>query len=149
VWKPVRCVALATIGAVTALSASACGRPAATPAQPALPRVSTTVSPAAAGAAVHGPSVPPSAGPAVQDGRTAANTVTAAPSQLPAFRAESWVAQAPGPVRSVTGHDIGLNECADIRGAATWEQQGYISSGGNPAILETLAVMVSADSGYC
>jgi hypothetical protein len=65
------------------------------------------------------------------------SALTAAPAQLPAFKAESWVAQAPGPVMTVSGHEIHLNECASVDGATTWQQQGYKSSGGDSAILET------------
>jgi hypothetical protein len=70
--------------------------------------------------------------------------VTAAPTQLPAFKGESWVAQAPGPVLTVTGHDIGLNECARIDGATTWQQQGYESSRGDSAILDTFTFRSAA-----
>jgi hypothetical protein len=71
--------------------------------------------------------------------------VSAPPSQLPAFKAESWVAETPGAVLTVTGHNIGLNECASIDGATTWQQQPYESSGGNSAILESYT-FVSANA---
>ena len=36
------------------------------------------------------------------------------------------------------GHNIELNECAMVYGAATWQQQSYVSSsGGDSAIFET------------
>jgi hypothetical protein len=57
-------------------------------------------------------------------------------SRLPAYATESWKAEALGPVRSVDGHEIKLNECATIHGASTWQQQPYWSSGGNSAVLE-------------
>jgi hypothetical protein len=70
--------------------------------------------------------------------------------RLPAFTAESWTAQGAGPVRDVTGHDVELNECAAVHGAATWQQQPYVSSGGNSAILETytFGTPVAASSAY-
>jgi hypothetical protein len=65
--------------------------------------------------------------------------VTVAPVQLPGYTVESWTAQAAGPVRTVTGHDIELNECATVNGATTWQQTSYAGSGGDSAILETYA----------
>lgn len=38
---------------------------------------------------------------------------------------------------TVTGHNIELNECASVDSPTTWEQQGYTSSSGDSAILET------------
>ncbi|MFI9274160.1 hypothetical protein ACIGXM_26150 [Kitasatospora sp. NPDC052896] len=71
-------------------------------------------------------------------------------SGLAADTAESWTAQTAGPVREVTGHDIALDECASVHGAATWQQQPYLSSGGNPALLEiyTFATSAAADAAY-
>ncbi|MGW2667687.1 hypothetical protein ACWC5F_06435 [Streptomyces sp. NPDC001272] len=65
-----------------------------------------------------------------------AATSAKVPSDLAAVTAQSWTAHAPGPVRQITGHDIALNECASVRGAATWQQQPYLSNGGNSAVLE-------------
>lgn len=66
----------------------------------------------------------------------AAIRIKLAPTRLPGYTAESWTAETAGPVRSVTGHDVELNECATVHGASTWQQQPYQSSGGNSAILE-------------
>ncbi|HEX4789326.1 MAG TPA: hypothetical protein VH372_12735 [Actinospica sp.] len=63
--------------------------------------------------------------------------VTVAPARLPGYTVESWTAQAAGPVRAATGHAIELNECATVRGAATWQQTSYAGSDGDSAILET------------
>ncbi|WKV70878.1 hypothetical protein AW27_004700 [Streptomyces sp. PCS3-D2] len=65
-----------------------------------------------------------------------AATSAKVPSDLAAVTDQPWTAQAPGPVRQITGHDIALNECASVHGAATWQQQPYLSSGGNSAVLE-------------
>jgi hypothetical protein len=70
--------------------------------------------------------------------------VSVSPARLPGDSVESWTAQAAGPVRDVTGHAIELNECATVRGAATWQQTPYAGSGGDSAILETYTF--SADS---
>jgi hypothetical protein len=73
----------------------------------------------------------------IRTGGQARSRIVLAPSRLAAYTAESWTAEAAGPVRNVAGHDIELNECASIDGASTWQQQPYASSGGNSAILET------------
>ncbi|MCX4807146.1 hypothetical protein OG594_36980 [Streptomyces sp. NBC_01214] len=72
------------------------------------------------------------------------------PSDLAAVTAQSWTARAPGPVRPITGHDIALNECVSVRGAATWQQQPYLSSGGNSAVLEiyTFGTEAAAAAAY-
>ncbi|MFD7910891.1 hypothetical protein ACFV30_09185 [Streptomyces sp. NPDC059752] len=69
------------------------------------------------------------------------------PSDLAAVTAQSWTARTPGPVRPITGHDIALNECASVRGAATWQQQPYLSSGGNSAVLEIYTFGTEAAAG--
>jgi hypothetical protein len=77
--------------------------------------------------------------------RAAANEATAypaysvAPSKLPGGATLSWTAQPTGPLEQVVGHSIELNECATVQDASTWQQQSYMSSGGNSAILETFA----------
>jgi hypothetical protein len=78
---------------------------------------------------------------------TAAVTVR---TSLAADTAESWTAQTAGPVRQVAGHDIELNECAKLHGAATWQQQPYLSSAGNPAVLEiyTFDTEAAANTAY-
>jgi hypothetical protein len=79
--------------------------------------------------------------------RAATVRVSVAPTHLPAYTVESWTASAVGPVRDVSGHDIQLNECATIRGAATWQQQPYESSGGDSAILEAYTFPAAAQAG--
>jgi hypothetical protein len=86
----------------------------------------------------------PSTAAATPGTRPSAASRHLAPVRLPAHKAESWTAQTAGPVRDVTGHDIELNECATVHGAATWQQQPYMSSGGNSAILETFTFATSA-----
>jgi hypothetical protein len=130
---------------VVALSAglalAACGTPSAAPTKAGAPASTGTTAPGGAHQPTAAPQAPRTAQPVsgFAPDRSASKTAqfVAAPAQLPAFKAESWVAQAPGPVLTVIGHDIGLNECASIDGATTWQQQGYKSSGGNSAILET------------
>ncbi|MFE5725141.1 hypothetical protein [Streptomyces erythrochromogenes] len=53
-------------------------------------------------------------------------------------------------MRQIAGHDIALNECASVHGAATWQQQPYLSSGGNSAVLEiyTFGTEAGADAAY-
>ncbi|MCC9309581.1 hypothetical protein LN042_21305 [Kitasatospora sp. RB6PN24] len=50
----------------------------------------------------------------------------------------------------MSGHDIALNECASVHGATTWQQQPYLSSGGDPAVLEiyTFAGPAAANTAY-
>ena len=71
--------------------------------------------------------------------------------QLPAAQAENWQAVGTPTTRTITGHDIGENECADVDGATTWTQQGYLGSGGQePAIQDTFsfASAAAAQSAY-
>ncbi|MER6361993.1 hypothetical protein [Kitasatospora sp. NPDC001527] len=109
------------------------GAPVAPPAAPAAPQV-----PAAPPAAAN----PPAAGagePSAGNPAAAVDSVTAGAvrSNLATVTTETWTAQDPGPVRDIAGHDISLNECANVRGALTWQQQPYQSGGGNPALLES------------
>jgi hypothetical protein len=78
----------------------------------------------------------PASSPGVAPPGAPRAAIAVAPSRLPDASAESWTAQAPGPVRAVTGHTVELNECAGVAGASTWQQQPYLSRSGNPAILE-------------
>ncbi|MFE7099007.1 hypothetical protein, partial [Streptomyces erythrochromogenes] len=110
----------------------------ATPGAPAAPTKRAGGNSAAApGNSASSPALDPAAGAKV-------------PSDLAAVTARSWTAQAPGPVRQIAGHDIALNECAKVRGAATWQQQPYLSSGGNSAVLEiyTFGTEAAADAAY-
>jgi hypothetical protein len=107
----------------------------------------------AASAATAPPSAPNSAAasgsPAAGSALNPTTTGTVRTS-LAAYTAESWTAQTAGPVRQVTGHDITLNECATVHGATTWQQQPYLSSGGNPALLEiyTFDSQAAASAAY-
>ncbi|WP_051450531.1 hypothetical protein [Actinospica robiniae] len=65
----------------------------------------------------------------------AATRSALAPSQLPAFSGEQWESAGALSVRTVTGHTITENECADVPGATVWTQQGFSGGDGkNPAI---------------
>lgn len=56
--------------------------------------------------------------------------------QLPDSAVAQWKPIAPPHTQPVQ-HQIQLNECADVNGAATWQQQGYVSSFNTPAIQDT------------
>jgi hypothetical protein len=154
--KPLRGAGIAARGTILAvvvagtLTLGACSGPTGAPSHSAVP---AAAEPASASSSVNqtlGGS-PQSSSPASSPASSRKTAqVTAAPAQLPAFQAESWVAQAPGSVLTVTGHDIQLNECASVDGATTWQQQPYESSGGNSAILETytFASAATASSAY-
>ncbi|MFB6576589.1 hypothetical protein ACFCYC_03975 [Streptomyces sp. NPDC056402] len=121
--------------------------PAGAPSAAATPRAAAT--PSAAGTPAKRAAGKPAA---PSDNSVAAPALDPAasakvPSDLAAVTAQSWTARAPGPVRPVTGHDIALNECASVRGAATWQQQPYLSSGGNSAVLEIYTFGTEAAAG--
>ncbi|MFI1154108.1 hypothetical protein [Streptomyces sp. NPDC020817] len=132
---------------------------AATPPASATPPTPTASTPSATPSAAATPSASgaPAKRAAGNSAATPRNTVTApvldaatsakVPSDLAAVTAQSWTAQAPGPVRQITGHDIALNECASVHGAATWQQQPYLSSGGNSAVLEIYTFGTEAAAG--
>ena len=116
------------------------------PAASSAPPVSATRSAAPApteptGADSAAPSRSAVAAPAINP--TTAATVR---TSLATYTAESWTAQTAGPVRQVTGHDITLNECASVHGATTWQQQPYLSSGGNSAVLEIYTFGTGAEA---
>jgi len=127
----------------------------------ALPTGGTSPGPSASAAppvsATRSAAPPPTertgAGSATPSGGAAAapaiNPTTAATvrTSLATYTAESWTAQTAGPVRQVTGHDIALNECASVHGATTWQQQPYLSSGGNSAVLEIYTFGTGAEAG--
>ncbi|WP_188298340.1 hypothetical protein [Streptomyces sp. CBMA156] len=125
---------------------SAAASPAAAPSTPSsasaapVPSASSRVTSSGTNTAPDKPAAESSAeAPRSDAAKPALDTSTAVTvgSDLGTYTAQSWTAKAPGPVREVTGHDITLNECANVHGAATWQQQPYLSSGGNPAVLET------------
>jgi len=146
-----------------AAGATACGSPSPTtsPAaegRPAVMAPSQSLSPPAAARST----TPLPSGPVKQGGTASASAgasspnsnrtpaavhVSVAPTHLPAYTVESWTANAAGPVRDVSGHDIQLNECATIHGASTWQQQPYESSGGDSAILEAYTFPTAAQAG--
>ena len=129
------CAGPAATQALPASAGTVSARSAAPTTAPPAPSASATGSTATAAATTQ-PS--PSVAPSQSQPGSANPALPLAPSQLPAFNIEAWTAQKAGPVEHVTGHNIGLNECATVHGAATWQQQPYVSSsGGDPAIFET------------
>ncbi|MFG2236598.1 hypothetical protein ACGFNX_42595 [Streptomyces sp. NPDC048723] len=123
----------------------------------ATPPPTTPTPMASASGATPGAAGAPAKRAAGKPAPTSDNSVTApaldaatsakVPSDLAAVTAQSWTAHAPGPVRQITGHDIALNECANVRGATTWQQQPYLSSGGNSAVLEIYTFGTEAAAG--
>jgi hypothetical protein len=113
--------------------------PPAGPSAHASASATTSAGPGVSRAATSGPATPAANAPA-------AAHISVAPAQLPGYTAESWAPQTAGPVQDVTGHDVELNECATVHGASTWQQQAYLSSGGNSAILETYVFPAAADA---
>jgi hypothetical protein len=110
----------------------------------ALSACTTAADPSAAPPVSHPSSAP---GPGTTSPARAAGTASAVrpatqapaplrPGTLPGAAAQSWkpsaVTQTPP-----AGHDIGLNECATVRGAVTWQQQGYASVHDTPAVQDT------------
>ncbi|MEV6578908.1 hypothetical protein AB0M92_12205 [Streptomyces sp. NPDC051582] len=143
------------VKAATTVTAPAAGTSAAPTTQPTPTASAPAGAPSAAGApTATGAPVKRAGG---NSGATPGNPVAAptldaatsakVPSDLAAVTAQSWTAQTPGPVRQIAGHDIELNECASVRGAATWQQQPYLSSGGNPAVLEIYTFGTDAAAG--
>lgn len=131
-------------GSISASALPQAGASSATPAPPvsATPSAAPVTPTGSASASAPGNAV---AAPAINP--TTAATVR---TSLATYTAESWTAQTAGPLRQVTGHDIALNECASVHGATTWQQQPYLSSGGNPAVLEiyTFGTAAEADAAY-
>jgi hypothetical protein len=153
--SPLAAVCLAS----AALGLAACAGPVSTQALPASegtvsarPAAPTTALPASSASATDSRATAapltqpsPSAAPSGAQPSSANPNLPLAPSQLPAFNVEAWTAQKTGPVEHVTGHNIGLNECATVYGAATWQQQPYMSSsGGDPATFETFTFTTPA-----
>ncbi|MFB7976832.1 hypothetical protein [Streptomyces vinaceus] len=139
------------VAAATTVTAPAADTPS-TSATPAATPPPTSSAPTASVSAGAPQKRVPGNSAAAPRGSAAAPTLDAAtgakvPSDLAAVTARSWTAQAAGPVRQITGHDIALNECANVRGAATWQQQPYVSGGGNPAVLEIYTFGTEAAAG--
>jgi hypothetical protein len=127
------------VGLAVTLSMAACA--ATKPPNSAGPGRSHTVPPTARPIPTH-PASPPAAAP---------SPPTVAPAALPAFRVEGWVAHFPAPVNmaehlgyAIADHTIHLNECASVDGATTWQQQGYDSSIGDVAVVDTLTFTSTA-----
>ncbi|MBD0695842.1 hypothetical protein [Streptomyces sp. CBMA123] len=99
-----------------------------------------TSQPTAAGTAAAARPAPPAPGAAATskqaDRAPAAAPAPLPPAQLPDNAAAAWkpIAQ---PKTQATAHDVRLNECAAVKGATTWQQQGYVSSFKTPAIQDT------------
>lgn len=108
------------------------GQPEAVPAKPAEP-VPTAVP--ATGSAVPVPAPPAPAKPAAPAAAPVAAPAPLAPAKLPDAGA-SWKPIAQPHTQPVV-HDVGLNECAAVKGAVSWQQQGYVSSFKTPAIQDT------------
>jgi hypothetical protein len=152
----------ALLGLACLAGVAACGAPTSTGHLPANPttvqsRVHAPTAAASASAPTAASAAPattqptaPASSRAPQKASADEVRVTVAPARLPAYTVESWTAQAAGPVRVVTGHAIELNECATVRGAATWQQTSYAGSGGDSAILETytFSAATAADTAY-
>ncbi|MFI9273124.1 hypothetical protein ACIGXM_20685 [Kitasatospora sp. NPDC052896] len=137
--------ASASAGPPAPASAPAAGSPTVTASS------STAGSPSASEAAK--PAVPaPSGDPA--GSAAASNSVAAPPAPLPAAQlpdstAAQWKPIAP-PHTQPVHHQIQLNECAVVNDAATWQQQGYVSSFDTPAIQDsfTFADAAAAQDSY-
>jgi len=146
------CLASATLGLAACGSQAATHAPSATAGTVSARSAATTAPPAPSASAAGGTATAaattqpsPSAAPSGSQPSSANPDLPLAPSLLPAFNVEAWTAQKAGPVEHVTGHNIELNECATVYGAATWQQQPYVSSsGGDPAIFETYTFATSA-----
>lgn len=99
---------------------------------PPTPRPSTE-----AGKPVVAPTSTPSRAPErAQKTTLEASRVTTA--QLPDGRAQKWKELAPPSTRQLS-QDFQLNECVTVHGAATWQQQGFISAHKTPAVQDSLA----------
>lgn len=78
------------------------------------------------------------AAPAPPSARIRAVQLSAA--QLPAAAAQKWTPTGKPNARTITGHAIRENECASVRGATTWTQQGFTGDRGQtPAIQDTFS----------
>ncbi|WP_051965684.1 hypothetical protein [Kitasatospora mediocidica] len=154
--RPVRHAVLAVIGGLAVLAtATGCGSStssthAASAVSPAGTAASTAPSAAAAppggpasGSALPGTAAPGSAAP----GSTVSARLSAA--QLPDGAVEGWKPLTAARTQAVhTG--IELNECASVVGAASWQQQAYISVFQTPAEQDvfTFPSAAAAQSAY-
>ncbi|MDH6111682.1 hypothetical protein P3T36_001997 [Kitasatospora sp. MAP12-15] len=142
---------VAPVGAPAALSAP----PAAGPASAAPSSAPTAVASRAVGgrtASAGGPTTsrPAPAAPAAPAARgVSAPPAPLAPAQLPDSVTAGWKPIA-APHTQAVSHRIGLNECAGVDGAASWQQQGYVSSFNTPAIQDSFSFAdpTAAQSAY-
>ncbi|GGS02193.1 MULTISPECIES: hypothetical protein [Streptomyces] len=133
--------------------------PGTTPATPA-PTPSATHTDPAPTATPHD-TTPPRTGnrpsPAAEPRTTGPTRHAAAPKppeplpakSLPDSEAARWKPMGPTNTRPV-GPETRLNECATVRGAASWQQQGYVSAFKTPAIEDsfTFATEAAATGAY-
>jgi hypothetical protein len=99
------------------------------------------------------PMAPPAAGPARRPSPAAApapvpaqiRAVQLSAAQLPAAATQKWTPVGTPSTRAITGHGIRENECASVRRARTWTQQGFSGDRGQTAaIQDTFAFASSA-----
>jgi hypothetical protein len=143
--------AVATLGGAGLALVMADAAGAATPAGPRALTSNTHIHPMAAATGTPGQTRPTTASAASAPAQTRTSTAPSAaaiadpvvalqlaPTQLPAVAAEKWSPVGAPSTRSVTGHDIGENECAKVDGANTWTQQAFAGGDGqNVAIQDT------------
>ncbi|MFJ7243636.1 hypothetical protein ACIQWA_03205 [Kitasatospora sp. NPDC098652] len=110
------------------------GQPEPTSAKPAEP--DPTAAPPGGGVATPVPASPAPAKPAGPGAAAPAAPAPLAPSKLPDAGGAAWKPIAP-PHTQPAVQSVGLNECATVKGAATWQQQGYVSSFKTPAVQDT------------
>jgi hypothetical protein len=66
-----------------------------------------------------------------------------APARLPDAARSAWTSMGPSHTRTA-GPSVAVDECASVRGAATWQQQGYVSTYDTPAVQDTFAFATEA-----
>ncbi|MDH6137866.1 hypothetical protein P3T37_007301 [Kitasatospora sp. MAA4] len=148
--RPVRHAVIAVIGALAALvAASGCGSSSSTHATSA-----TAPSAAAATTSAATPATPATPAPTAAGSSAAAQPGSAAPAQLSAAQlpdggVEGWKPLAAARTQAVTT-GIELNECASVLGAASWQQQAYVSVFHTPAEQDvfTFPSATAAQSAY-
>ncbi|MFJ9608840.1 hypothetical protein ACIRS1_21125 [Kitasatospora sp. NPDC101176] len=86
-----------------------------------------------ASAAPAAPAAPQGAGTAAPETPLTAAVAPAGLAKLPIASTFGWKPDGPLSSQDIQGRKITLNECAAVSGAATWQQQGYVSAARNPA----------------
>ena len=89
------------------------------------------MAPPPAGAPAHGPS--PAPAPALP---SQIRAVQLSAAQLPAAATQKWAPVGQPNTRAITGHAIRENECASVRGATAWTQQGFSGDRGQTAAIQ-------------